>query len=433
VRPPSSPSEGLFDGLFARGGVAEEVSDRAWLQALLDVEGALARASPQVPEAAAAAISDRCDAANFDAGELGRAAAADGTPVPALVSALVEQLPDEAAAHVHRGATSQDIVDTASMLVARRALEPLLADLDRAADEAAKLADAHRETLIAGRTLLQQALPTTFGLKAASWLVALEESRRFLAEVPLAVQLGGVVGTLAALGDEGLPVLSALAEELGLAEPTLPWHTARVRPAVLAAALGTTAGVLGKIARDVILLAQTEVAEAMPAETGGSSTLPHKRNPVAAVVAVSCAERAPGLVATILGAMAQEHERGAGGWHAEWETLRDLLRLTGSAAALVRESLEGLEVDRERAAANLSDLIMAESVATALTPSLGRPAAHELVATAARSAVEEGRALRDVLEEAGVERKLLDRALDPTRYLGSANALIDRALELRRG
>jgi 3-carboxy-cis,cis-muconate cycloisomerase len=442
VRPPSSPSEGLFDGLFARGAVAEQVSDRALLQALLDVEAALALASASVglvPAAAAEAISARCDAGNFDVAELGRAAAATGTPVPALVRALTEQLPDDAAAHVHRGATSQDILDSGAMLVARRALEPLLADLDGAAAAAARLAEANRGTLVAGRTLLQQALPTTFGLKAAAWLVGLEESRALLADVrerTLAVQLGGAVGTLASLGEDGLAVLSALARELDLAEPTVPWHTVRVRPAVLAAALGTASGVLAKIARDVILLAQTEVGEARPAVGGGSSTLPHKRNPVGAVLAVACAERTPGLVATMLSAMAQEHERGAGGWHAEWETLRDLLRLTGSAAASLRETLEGLEVDAGRARENLDGLLMAESVATALTPALGRLAAHDLVEHAVRRA-SDSKSLRDVLLEIPeVRRELgedgLDAALDPQRYLGVADALVDRALALRR-
>jgi 3-carboxy-cis,cis-muconate cycloisomerase len=442
VRPPSSPSEGLFDGLFARGAVAEQVSDRAWLQALLDVEAALARASASVglvPAAAAAAITEHCDAANFDVAELGAAAAATGTPVAALVRSLTEQLPDEVAGHVHRGATSQDVVDTAAMLTARRALAFLLDDLDGAAAAAAKLADANRRTLVAGRTLMQQALPTTFGLKAAAWLVGLEESRTLLADVrerTLAVQLGGAVGTLASLGENGLAVVSALARELELAEPTMPWHTVRVRPVVLAAALGTAAGVLAKIARDVVLLAQTEVGEVSTAD-GASSTLPHKRNPVSAVLTIACAERTPGLVATILSAMAQEHERGAGGWHAEWETLRDLLRLTGSAAASLRETLEGLEVDAGRARENLDGMLMAESVATALTPALGRLAAHDLVERAVRRSIEEGRPLRDVLfETPEVPRELgedgLEAALDPERYLGVAEALVDRALALRR-
>jgi 3-carboxy-cis,cis-muconate cycloisomerase len=209
---------------------------------------------------------------------------------------------------------------------------------------------------------------------------------------------------------------------------------------LLAAALGTAAGVLAKIARDVILLAQTEVGEASPADGGGSSTLSHKRNPVGAVLTVACAERTPGLVATMLSAMAQEHERAAGGWHAEWETLRDLLRLTGSAAALLRETLEGLEVDAGRARANLDatgGLLMAESISTALTPALGRLAAHDLVEQAVRRAADEGRPLRDVLAETPeVVRELgddgLDAALDPERYLGVADALVDRALALRR-
>ena len=211
------------------------------------------------------------------------------------------------------------------MLVAQRALAPLLDDLGAAADACAELAERHRSTLAPGRTLLQQALPLTFGIKAATWLSGLDGSCAELAEVRehvLAVQLFGAVGTLAALGDRGLEVMSAVAAELGLAEPALGWHTIRLRPARCSAALGSALGVMGKVARDVVLLAQTEVAEAAEGAgegRGGSSTMPHKRNPVGAVAVIACAQRAPGLVATILGAMGQEHERAAGAWQAEWE------------------------------------------------------------------------------------------------------------------
>src|SRR5215218_15436 len=441
--PASSPPEGsLLGGVFARGRVAAEVGDRAFLQAMLDTEAALARASAKaglVPVEAAEAIAAHCQAGRFDPAELGELAAAAGNPVVPLVRQLVDRLPPEAAGHVHQGATSQDVLDTAAVLVARRALGPLLDDLGRAADACAALADDHRGTLMAGRTLLQQAVPVTFGLKAAGWLVGLDETRRRLVQVDrdeLAVQLGGAAGTLAGFGDRGLAVLGQLAAELDLAEPTVPWHAVRVRPAALASALGACAGVLAKLARDVALLAQTEVAEGGGLGRGGSSAMPHKRNPVAAVAVAACAARVPGLVATVLGAMAQEHERAAGGWHAEWEPQRDLLRLVGSAAAWSRELLEGLEVDPARMRANLDatgGLPMAEAAVAALAGPLGRGRARELVDQAAGRSVATGRPLRDTLLEAPEVADHLgpagvEAALDPARYLGSTQALIDRAL-----
>ncbi len=469
MRPSSSPSDrpgererggssaprtaggggGLFDAVLARGRVREAVSDRAWLQAMLDVEAALARAQARVgllPAEHAEAVTRACRADAFDLGAIGAAAAASGNPVVPLVRALTAALPGPAAGAVHNGATSQDVLDSAAMLVAHRALGPLLADLEAAATAAAGLAEAHRGTIMAGRTLLQQALPVTFGLKAAGWLVGLDEAAQRLTELRrtrLAVQLGGAAGTLASLGPAGGEVLAALADELGLAEPVLPWHTVRTRVAELAGALGTAAGVAGKVARDVTLLAQTEVAEVRErglAGRGGSSTLPHKRNPVAAVAALACAEQAPGLVATLLGAMVQEHERAAGAWHAEWRPLGDLLRATGSAAAWLRDCLERLEVDPERMRHNLDatgGLLLAERVTTALAPDLGRLAAHELVQQACAESLATGRPLAAVLHHRPEVRDLLDQGeiehlLDPAGYLGSADAFIERALRARR-
>jgi len=450
MRPSSSQSEGLFGELFARGAVAAQVDDRAWLQAMLDFEAALAHglaAAGLAPADAAEAIAARCDADLYEVSEIGRGAAAKGTPVPGLVKALSARLPDDAARQVHRGATSQDVIDTAAMLVTRRALVPLLDDLAAAADACAELAARYRDAPIAGRTLLQQALPVTFGLKAAQWLSGLDEARAALEEVRArvpALQLGGAVGTLASLGEHGLAVSAEMARRLELPEPALPWHTVRVRPALLAGVLGSAAGVIGKVARDVTLLAQTELGEAAEGGgegRGGSSTLPHKRNPVAAVAALACAQRVPGLVATMLAAMTQEHERAAGAWQAEWETLSELLLLTGSAAAALRESLESLEPDTARMRENLDltgGLLMSESVATSLGESLGRPAANELLGRASGRAAEEQRPLRDVLlEESEVVGALgengIDAALDPESYLGVAGRLIDRALEAHRG
>ena len=355
----------LFDGVFARGAAAAEVGSAAWLQAMLDAEAALARAGARagvVPAQAADEIAAACRAEHFDAAALGRAAAGSGNPVVPLVQALRAAVGDGAAACVHRGATSQDILDSAAMLVARRALEPLL---------------EHRATPMIGRTLLQQAVPTTFGLKAAGWLSGIDEARRALAGVELRAQLGGAAGTLGALGDEGPAVARAFAAEIGLAEPVLPWHTIRVLPARLASALGVLCGALGKAARDVALLSQDEVGEVREARGGGSSSMPHKRNPVAAVSVLACAERAPGLVATMQAAMIQEHERAAGAWHAEWETLSDLLRVTGSAAAWAREMLSGLEVDAPRMRANLESAVGGEVSAGAIAALVDRAlAAH---------------------------------------------------------
>src|SRR4051812_17924399 len=450
MRPSSSPSEpagGLFDGVLARGGAAAEVSDRAWLQAMLDVEAGLARAQARaglLSDDDARAIGAACDAGRFDAGAIGAEAAKSGNPVVPLVKALTEAVEGPAAGHVHKGATSQDILDTAAMLVARRALDPLLDDLDTAADAAARLARGHPGTVMAGRTLMQQALPIAFGLKAAGWLVGLDEAAARLHEVSrtrLAAQLGGAAGTLASLDAAGPEVLAAYAEELGLDEPLLAWHTIRVRPAELAGALGAAAGVIAKVGRDVVLMAQTEVGEVRDGVPGrgGSSTLPHKRNPVAAISAVACAMRAPALVASLLSAMAHEHERAAGAWHAEWRPFCELLEAVGSAAAWLRDCLEHLEVDAGRMRANLElthGALLAERVTTALAPALGRHAAHELVQAAAQEAFATDRSLGEVLAAndavtAHVDRDNLARLLDPAGYLGAGDELISRALRSR--
>ncbi|MBS1891608.1 MAG: 3-carboxy-cis,cis-muconate cycloisomerase [Actinobacteria bacterium] len=345
----SSPSE-----------VDAACGDAGWLAAMLAFESALAGALADVG-LASREVADEIwrvcdDATGLDIGALGAGTARDGTPVPALLAQLRPKLSEEARAVLHRGATSQDVIDTAAMLVARRALVPLLADLDAAGDAAAALADRHRGDLAAGRTLLQQALPIAFGLRAANWLAGLDAAGTRLTAVReerLALQLGGAVGDLAAFGDRGLAVAAALAQRLDLPAPSLPWHTDRSRPVELAAALGQAAGAAGKVGTDVVLLAQTEVAEVAEGSPGASSAMPHKRNPAAAVNAVAAARRTPGLVATMFAAMPGEQERAAGAWQAEAETLSELLRVTGVAVAAARRSLEGLEVFPERMRENL--------------------------------------------------------------------------------
>jgi 3-carboxy-cis,cis-muconate cycloisomerase len=404
---------GLWSGTFARGGAAVAVSDDAWFRALLEVEGALARAAARsglVPTTAADAVSRVCaDPSRLDLATVVARAADAGNPVPPLVKALQAAVGERDAVAVHVGATSQDVVDTALLLLARTAIGAIDADLAAAADRAAGLAREHRDAVVMGRTLLQQALPTTFGLKAAGWLFGLDGARLRLAEVvaSLPVQYGGAVGTLAASRGAGRDVRAALAEELELTTTAAPWFTVRLPVADLAGALGAAAGVVATVAVDVVLMAQTEVAElAEVAEgpdregRGGSSAMPHKANPVAAISARACARRAPGLVATLLAAMEQEHERAAGAWHSEWPTLTELLVTVGSAASWLAESLAVLRVDADRMAATVAaagEPALAQRVTDALAESLGPSAAHEAVASAARQAREAGLPLAAVL------------------------------------
>jgi len=445
-------SEELFRPVFVPDKFREAVSGRAWLGAMLEAEGALAHAEAQaglIPPDAAEAIASRCDAGLFDPEELGRRGRAQGNPVPPLVRVLTEAVAEasqDAARYVHKGATSQDIVDTAAMLLARRALDLILVELDEISKTCARLAYAHRETIMVGRTLLQQALPTTFGLKAAGWLVSALEARRRLLDLRssgLAAQLGGAAGTLASLGGSGSSVLEGFARELGLAEPVLPWHTDRARISELGAALSLVAGVLGKISLDVVLMAQTEVGELAESPgdgRGGSSTLPHKRNPILSVTAIASTRRVQDLLGTLQAAMVGEHERAAGAWHAEWEALSDALALTGGAAAATREALEGLQVHTDRMRENLGatgGLLLSEQVTTILAERFGRLEAHELVEAASHRTLESGRSLREeLLAEPALREALspeeIDDALDPACYLGSAQLFVDRALSLYR-
>ena len=471
-------ARGLFGGVFARGGV--DADDTAWLQAMLDTEAGLARALERAglaPAGAGDAVTAAARAANFDPNELGGLAALTGNPAPGLARALARQVPQTAVSAVHRGATSQDIVDTAVMLLAKRAIGVMQADLARASDVAAGLAAAHRATIMIGRTLLQQAVPVTFGLVAAGWLTSVDEARAGLDAVGprLAVQFGGAAGTLASLGGAGPRVAALLAEELGLAVPVLPWHTDRLRIIDLGAALARVAAALGKIARDVTLLAQSEVGEvsegsgpavARPADQnradqnradqhrtdqqapaasprrGGSSAMPHKRNPVASIAILGCTRQVPGLLATLAVATEQELQRAAGAWHAEWEPLTALLRLTGSASSWAAELLPGLVVDTSRMAANLAatkGLPLAEHVASLLAGVLGGAQAHDLVAEAGARAVSAGLPLQDVLlavpklEErlsaAGITPEQIEAALEPSGYLGATDAFITAALD----
>lgn len=438
--------EGLFAPITARGAAADAVDDRAWLEAMLEAEVALVRALVRcdlAPAAAAKAVAEAAQPDRFDVVALGQASAEGGNPVIPLVRELAARVPRDHVEHVHRGATSQDVLDTAAMLVLGRALLALDEDLHAVGERLAHLAQQHRATLIAGRTLLQHAAPTTLGAKLAGHLHGLARARsdlQRLRRTVLSAQLGGPVGTLAAYGSRGPAVLAAFAVELGLAEPTVTWHTERARVAEVAGSLGMVAVVLGKVASDLVLLSQTEIGEAsegMVGEQGGSSSLPHKRNPVASVAARAAAMRAPGLVASLQAAgMGHEHERAAGAWHAEWMPLRDLVVATGTAAAWLRQALEGLEVRPERMRSNLEQegaALLSQRVSEALAGRLGRGEAHARVRSVLLSAQETGRPLREALladpalAEA-IEATELDELLDPETYVGSAGALVDRAL-----
>jgi 3-carboxy-cis,cis-muconate cycloisomerase len=428
----------LFDGTFARGGAAAAVSDDAWFRALLEVEAGLARAAARtglVPTTAADAVTAACaHPERLDLATVVARAADAGNPVPPLVRVLQDAVGERDAVAVHVGATSQDVLDTALLLLARNAVAALDADLAAAAETVAGLARTHRDDVLPGRTLMQQALPTTFGLKAAGWLAGLDGARLRLAEVvaSLPVQYGGAVGTLAASGGAGVQVRAALAEELQLSTTAVPWFTVRLPVADLAGALGAAAGVVATVAVDVVLLAQTEVAEVAEVADGrgGSSAMPHKRNPVAAISARACARRAPGLVATLLSAMEQEHERAAGAWHSEWPALTELLTTVGSAASWLAESLRGLQPDPARMAATAAAAAegpLAGALAEALAPTLGKGAAHDAAAAAVREARDSGRPLAEVVAtrtDVDTDAVLVAGAPD----VGEAGAQVDAAL-----
>lgn len=434
----------LFDHLFTTDELREATSGRAWVDAMLAFERELAAAQAELgilPHDVAAAIAAAASDLRPEPSALGVAARGPGNPAAPLVQLLREAVGPEVAPSVHLGATSQDALDTAAMLVARRAGGLVAASLDRACDAAASLADEHRGTVLAARTLLQQALPTTFGLKAAGWLVAMDDAGRDLARVldgRLAVQLGGAAGTAAALGERGPAVARILAGRLGLAEPVLPWHTDRVRVGELASALAVAAGAGAKVALDVVLLSQTEVGE-VAGDAGGSSTLPHKRNPTRAVLARASGIRATGLAATLLTSMAQEHERAAGAWHAEWPALTELLRATGGCLDAVAGSLGSLRVDAGRMGANLEaghGVLMAERVLADLAGDLGWDEAGALVRAATEQALAGpepfASALAGLAPVAQVRsRAQLEALCDPAGYLGAAGELVDRALAAR--
>ncbi|MFE8920362.1 3-carboxy-cis,cis-muconate cycloisomerase [Streptomyces rochei] len=440
----TAPDAGLLAPGWAGSPAADATDDRALVRALLDAEAALTRAQAGLglaPEEAANAVTEAADPARFDASSLAERARGGGNPVIPLVADLTKAVGEEHGPYVHRGATSQDILDSALMLVAARALEPLLADLGRAERALARLAAEHRDTAMPGRTLTQHAVPTTFGLKAAGWRALVLDARDRTAAVrdALPAQLGGAAGTLAAFGAYGAPdplaLPAAYARELGLSAPLLPWHTLRTPVADLAGCLAFAAGALGKIAADVLTLSRTEIGELAEGSGGGSSAMPHKANPVRSTLIAAAARRAPQLAATLYGSLAAEDERPAGAWHAEWEPLRDLLRLTGGAARDAAELTEGLQVRPEAMREHLAlthGLLVSERLSAELAPVLGRARAKALLTELAGRTYTEDRSLAELLAEVPELKGLdLTALTDPARYTGSAGALTDRALERR--
>jgi len=438
----------LLAPLLSSPAMRAVCDDTAHLQHMLDFEAALARAEASagvIPASAVAAIEAACKADQFDMAALADAATRSGNLAIPLVKALtakVAKADAEAARYVHWGATSQDVIDSATMLGLRAAIDALLADLDRAVAGFAALAVKHRNTAVVARTWLQHALPMPFGLKLAEYASALHRSRLRLQRLRaegLALQFGGAAGTLAALGDKGLVVAEQLAKELQLPLPDAPWHTHRDRIAEVASVLAILSGSCGKIARDVSLMMQTDVGEAFEPSgegRGGSSTMPHKRNPVASASALGAATMAPNLAATIFAAQIQDHERSAGPWHAEWPTLPMLLLVTSGALAAIVDIAEGLEVDAVRMRANLDTthgLIMAEAVTFALAEKLGKSDAHHLVEAATKRAVAEKKHLRGVLTaDPKVSTQLsadaIAKLFEPMDYQGVSQTLIDRLL-----
>ncbi|WP_024644888.1 3-carboxy-cis,cis-muconate cycloisomerase [Pseudomonas syringae] len=442
------PGNQLFDSYFTQADMRGIFSDQGRVQGMLDFEAALARAQAQVgliPASVVADIEQNCRAELFDFDALAIAIGSAGNSAIPLVKALGKQIAirsPEAERYVHMGATSQDVMDSGLVLQLRQAIIVLERDLAHLAESLAEQAQRYAGTPLAGRTWLQQATPVTLGMKIAGWLGAVTRHRQRLEEIKsrlLCLQFGGASGSLAALGDQAFKVAEALASELGLELPEQPWHTQRDRLVEFASLLGMIAGSLGKLGRDVSLLMQTEVGEVFEPSApgkGGSSTMPHKRNPVGAAVMISAATRAPGLVATMLAAMPQEHERSLGLWHAEWETLPELCCLVSGSLQQALQAVPDLQVDAERMRLNLEStqgLVLAEAVSIALAQRIGRDAAHHLIEQCCRRAVEQGTHLRQVLgEDPQVSEQLssdeLDRLLDPAHYLGQARHWVERAV-----
>jgi len=430
----------LVENLAGTPKYAEVFADTALLQAMLDFEGALARAEASlavIPADAARTICDLAKAEGFDIGALARQGLRAGTlsiPLVKMLRERVDAIDKGAARFVHWGATSQDVSDTAIVLLLLRARQMMAEDHARLMKALRRASDDHANTVMLGRTLLQAAPPVTLGLKIAGWFGALRRGWKRLDAAfgdAMVLQFGGATGTLAALGEKGSAVASELAKNLDLALPEAPWHAHRDRVAAVICAAGIYTGSLAKVAKDVSLLMQSDVGEAFEPGgdgRGGSSTMPHKRNPIACALALASGVRVPGYVASFLSGMAQEHERGVGGWHAESATIARTIEDTGLALVSVLEVAEGLKVDAAKMRQSIADThgtIFAECAMMKLSAALGREAAEKLLEDALRKATESGTSLADALAAIPKVTSVLsaDELRDLTRpesYLGAS-------------
>jgi 3-carboxy-cis,cis-muconate cycloisomerase len=438
----------MFDSLFTVPRIETLFSDESLIEGMLRFESALAATQADlglIPQNAAFVIGECCSLPRFAVQDLIRSAEQDGNPAIPLVKALgkgVAAMDPEASKYVHLGATSQDVIDTALMLCTKKALALVIADLIALEEQLNRLIERHRRTFMAGRTLLQHARPLSFGLKAAGWLDGITPCRKRLQEdaaTSLAVQFGGAVGSLASSGPSGLEVLEALARKLELGIPETPWHTQRGRIGRIGMDLALTGTVLAKIALDIVLLMQTEVAELaeeLGAGGGGSSTLPHKQNPIAPTKILANAKRIPALAASLLTSMVHEHERSVGGWHAEWVVFPDLIRAVGGSVAHTLDLIKGIRVHPEQMRANIelsNGLIFAENISTELAKALGKSAAHSLMTRASKTVRQTGIHLRKVLEKDHALENLLDgsgldRLFSPEQGDELTDELINRVL-----
>ncbi len=444
--------QALTSAIFSSEGMRQVFSPENTVQRMLDFEAALTRGlacEDVIPASAVASVLACCDARDYDLDALALAARDAGNlaiPLVRQLTANVAARDPDAARYVHWGSTSQDVIDTGMVLQLREALDLIAVELAELTDALAGLAHHHRDTPMMGRTWMQHALPVTFGLKVAGWLDALLRHQQRLAEMRgrlCVLQFGGAAGTLASLGDRGLAVAHAVGGTLDLPLPHLPWHAQRDRVAEFGTVLGLLTGSLGKIARDISLQNQTEVgelSEPVAVGRGGSSTMPHKRNPVGCAAVLGAAIRVPALVATLLAAMPNEHERALGGWQAEWDTLPEIASLCGAALTQLRDLARGLVVDTERMRRNMAltqGLVMAEPVSLALAGELGRARAHEIIESACHTASDSGRHLLDVLQAdervtAVLGKERLPALFDPLSYAGEATAFVDRVLAAHR-
>ena len=443
---PSALDSKIFGPLFGDSEINQLLSDQAYVRALVEVEAALARAEARVgaiPQAAAEQISKAADPNRVDIESLSKGTVRSGFPIIALVQELRRLVGGQAASYVHWGATTQDIMDTAGVLQLRAACELYKKRLVELARQLSQLANRHRATVMAGRTHGQQALPISFGLKVASWLAPMVHHGERLNQISprlLVVQFGGAAGTLAALGDKGIEVMEALAAELKLAAPTLPWHAQRDSLVEFAGWLSLITGSLGKMAQDIILLAQTEVGEVSESAEegrGGSSTMPQKSNPITSELILAAARKNASLLSALHHAQVQEHERATHGWQVEWLTLPEMLMLTGGALKHAVYLAKNLQVDEAKMRENIhraNDVILAEAAVFALAQAMPRAQADELVKRACAVALSEGKPLVEVVKGLIGERVPVGavdwRALAaPENYLGEVDKIIDRALK----